>query len=117
MTSITAVDPKLVEIEEIINSTLSVVDSTGTGVYAHDVKPGYDTLDTGYLVRLYYLLGVRLSPHELKLIDKRLSKIGLIANYIGVGSVPDNIDGPYDKVFLHLHLSQLSETPSLEEAV
>jgi len=51
------------------------------------------------------------------LIDKRLSMIGLIANYIGVGSVPDNIDGPYDKVFLHLHLSQLSETPSPEEAV
>jgi hypothetical protein len=66
---------------------------------------------------IHYRLGARLNPHELKLIDKRLSMSGLIANYIGVGSVPDNIDGPYDKVFVHLHLSQLSETPSLEEVV
>ena len=33
---------------------------------------------------------------------------------IGVGSDPDKIEGSYDKVFLHLHLSQLSETPSPE---
>lgn len=107
MTSITAVDPKVLGIEEIVNSSLSVVDSTGA--YVTDVKPGYDNLDTGYHVRLCYLLGMCLSPHELKLIHKRLSKISLLVNHIGVGSDPDRIESPYDKVFLHLQLSQLSE--------
>lgn len=117
MTSITAVDPKLLEIEEIINCCLFAVESTGTDPYVHDVKHGHNNLDTGYYICIHYCLGARLNPHELKLIEKRLSKIGLIVNYIVVGSVHDKIEGQYDKVFLHLHLSQLSETPSPEEAV
>jgi hypothetical protein len=58
MTSITAV-------EEIINSCLFVVESSGTGPYVHDVKHGYNNLDTGYHFCIHYCLGARLNAHEL----------------------------------------------------
>jgi hypothetical protein len=108
----TTLDPKSLEIKLTIEGAFFATDSSGSRTFVYDITRGHHNLDTGYYVWLSHSIGViRIDEHELRFINKRLSKIGLACNEISAGGQPNNYGGPYDRIFLVLHLREPSPPP------
>jgi hypothetical protein len=81
----TTLDPKSLEIKQTIEGAFFATDSSGSRTFVYDITRGHHNLDTGYYVWLSHSISdIRIDEHELRFINKRLSKIGLACNEISL---------------------------------